>query len=355
MHAWVEIGWLGLLATSLPLFMMAGCLRRQARQLSVTPCRPGGNGTGGRLFADAGALAAFAVPATVSVSLHVPAVAYLAAIWAAAVVRRDRSDGVEVCLPRGPSGRAALAAALSLCLLGAALGAAGSVLSAAATRNRERGQLDEALAYAELSARVTPWSLSAHMLVESLRYLRGDDPMAVGERLVELAARFPASPRPLERAARLLAQQIAGHPHADGAWTDAPSHLSQLWAATAARDPRNVSPWVELARAQLLADNRGAARAAVARALVEEPNCARALVLLAWLGAEQDEPAQTRELVLAARRADAQASAWQGHPRKVLSLDTDAERMLTDLEASLRGPDHPSTGGGGPPEETRHR
>jgi tetratricopeptide (TPR) repeat protein len=305
MYAWVELGWLGLALVCLPAIMIASVLRRQRR-------------AGQQVETDAAVLVAFAIPALVSTSLHIPLVAYLAAWWAGDVASRDDSCGLRT--PPLEWGRVA-ACVLGLGLLSAA--GPDAVAHASLERSaalRDRGQLDAALRHAERAALASPWSAGAAVMVESLRFARGDPPLEVADRLLDIAEDHPTRSEPLMRAAVLL--ETTARNHGDPA----------LWALAAVvrerqleRDPFNALAWVALGRAR---QDDVAATAAFERAVQVEPRCAQALAHLAADAARSGHHGHAEELAAAARAAHELATGYRGYPRQVLSLDPLSQIML---------------------------
>ncbi len=306
LNAWVEMGWLGLLAVLLPALFMIRVLRR-----SQAPA------------VDWGVLLALAVPALVSSSLHVPPVAFLAAVWAAGVVRRDASPGPTLRLPGGARGRWLAGAVAMGAVLLAVPGALSRAAMEHAARLRDAGELAPALRAATWSERLAPWSMGAALMAESLRYLNGEPAARVGERLIELAERAPQDPRPLERALWLIEREAPAEPMAWAA-------IAELRAELARRDPKNALVLNDLAQAHAKAGDEQAARAAYEAALAIEPNCARSLAHLAVLGHDAGNRETAAHLALRAWQAHAQSPSWHGYGRAVLSLPPELQTMLAE-------------------------
>ncbi len=305
LHVFAELGWLGLGATLLPLPLLAAAIWRRRRDSDAPPA-----------WSDAATLATFAVPAAVATSMHVPPIAFLAAIWAGGVARRDPTPSAERLVPSG-AWRVATAVTLTALLL-AAPGALSWRFSKAAERARQGGDLDRAMSRAEWAARLAPWSPGAAVALESLRLARGDPPLEVAERLIDLADRFPESTVPLERAGWLTERAVAevqSETTARALWQAAQA----IYIAAAQRSPKDALLLADVARVQLaLGDTSGAAET-LEQALELEPNCARALALAAHSASLRGDT-----------RAAAAFAARASHaPTLIRSGDPDAARILS--------------------------
>ena len=320
--AWVELGAAGLVASLLPpVFLLVVILYRSRRRSGagpVTTSPPAALAT----------LAAFAIPACLSASLHVPPVALLGAVWAAHLVRQD--DAPQPTWLVAPLrwhralGAATLVAALSI----AVPGVVSSMAFQRAAQARDSGDLNDALSKARLSTRVAPWNLGPAMLFESLRFATGAPPVEVGEALIDLAARFPTEPQPVERAAWIL----EGLPPARTA--DAPARGSiivGLRTDVTRRDPKNALAFVALARAHERAGDEAGEAAAFAQGLEVEPNCGACLAYLARVAERDGRYDEARRLNELARRADEVARGFRGRAREILSLTTDSQKAPSIL------------------------
>lgn len=311
--AWVEMGLLGLVGTLLPALMLLDALRRR-RDATVA--------------SDAGVLAAFAIPALLSSSLHVPPVGFVAAIWAASAVRRDTRQGRTLTLTT--STRASVLAVITVVVFVATLGAVGSFAMQRAVTLREARDLERASHHAAWARELAPWSLGAAMLDESLRFLHGEPPLAVGERLIALAQQHPRSPEPVARAAWIIEQQATKAQASVELWLD----VARLYAEAAERDPRNALRWCEVGRAFARGGDLDAAERAWTRALAEEPHCATALAELALLAAARGDLAQADALEARARTAHQHAQGSQGQTFRVLSLPPTLATQLAERKAA---------------------
>lgn len=317
LNAWVELGWLGLLASlAAPVMIALGLWRSRARRPRE------------RTFADAGVLAALALPAAVSASLHVPPIALLAAAWAAGVMRELAApEDARLALPRG-GGRHAVAAAGLAILVAALPGLVDMLATHRALELRDGGRAGEALAPAELAQRVAPWSVGTALLVESLRHATGEPPLDVVERLMSLADDHPHDVRPVDRGARLVEALAARQPEKSEAWLDL---LRTLRAEAARRDPRDAMRWVQLGDTLARAGASDEARAAYERAIHEEPNCAPALAALAEAAARAGDVERARQLARRALAGGAHAARYGDLGRRLLTLDEHRRARLRAL------------------------
>ena len=275
---------------------------------------------------DLGTLVAFAVPALVASSLHVPPVAIVAAVWAARVVRRDATAGRTITLGR-PLRPIAAAVALGL-LFAATPGALGSWAMQRAAALRAARDLEGASRAAAGARERTPWSRGAAMLDESLRYLRGEPVLEVGDRLIALAERYPLAPDPVARVAWLLEHQVSEQKDAVPLWRD----VAHLYEQAAERDPHNALRWCEVGRTYARAQDWPAAERAWGRALVEEPHCATALAQLALRALDRDDKALAHDLAARAQTADRHGQGSRGYVVAVLNLPPSLRHQLTQRE-----------------------
>jgi hypothetical protein len=321
--AWVELGVTGLLATLLPpAFLLAVILGRWRRRSTTGPptaLPPAALAT----------LAAFAIPSLLSSSLHVPPIALLAALWAAHVVRND--DTTRPTCRVAPLGwhRALGALALVTALSVALPGAISSVAFERAARARDGGDLEGALTAATLATRAAPWNLGPAMLDESLRFTAGKPPMEVVEALIDLGARFPTEPQPLERAVWILESL----PPASAA--DVPARariLVELGTEITRRDPKNALGFAQLGALQARAGNAAAARATYLAGLTIEPSCGACLAALAAYAQRDGRLDEARALGEQARRADDEASRVSGRAHEILAVPADSLKALMELD-----------------------
>ena len=257
-------------------------------------------------------------------SLRLPPVALLAALAAGATVaaaaRVDAAHTGQAAAAKSTTwARAACLACWALAWPGA-LGAAGQQASAWA---RARGDAAGARQAAQLALWATPWSLQAALAALALD-AGGQDAVAQAEDLLALADAFPQNDAPLRRAAQLLATTVP--PTARG---DARQQIiADFWWQIATRAGHDGWAWSEAGRWYLLAGVHQTARDAGARALAEEPHCARAHALLAGLSTDPEDAAAHREAMAA---AIAQAPAAAGYAAQVLRLDPDMAQALAGL------------------------
>lgn len=319
LQAWVEIGWLGLAAALAAPALLAWTLWRQRRRHPVA--------------ADWAILLSFALPAATAASLHVPPVAVLAAFWAAQVRRREVAPAADAAGRRRALPARRLVALVGVGGLALALPAAVGVgaLQAAATA-REAGDLPRARTLADAASTVMPWSVGAHLMVQSLRYAQGEPRLDIAARLTELGEMHPDQPDPLLRAAQVLSEAAAHAGNTPAQWRA----IAGLWAQVAERDPRNAVTWTELGVAHRRAGAADAARAAWQRAIVEEPHCARALAYLAddarhaaATAVAADAAATAERFRLAAQiAAEAASSRRDPYGRAILGLDTATRQLI---------------------------
>ena len=209
LNAWVELGWLGLLATLAPVVLMAWLITRRQAELGKRaplanepaadpPSGPVATDYGpwenGSCWLDAAVLVSLAIPALVSASLHVPPTMFLAAVWAAAVARGRVLQPRAVVLSRGRLACYALGVGLTLAAIP---GTATQVLERVAAYQSQRQHPAAAAKAATLAAAMSPWSLGAALFRERLRLADGADPLDVAEQLVTLGDAFAYSPQPL--------------------------------------------------------------------------------------------------------------------------------------------------------------
>lgn len=306
LHLWAELGWVG--AALVLLIAAYIALRLWGSQQRLR---------------NAAVAVAFAVPALVSASLHVPVVALLGAAWLGHLARGSRRTSF-VSPRRGWI-------ALLLVLLGAAAlpGWISHTARQRAAQLRDAGRLEEASRWAERAATAAPWSVGAAMLVESLEHRRGRPPHQSVQALLQLAERFPRSPLPLPRAAWLLERMARAAP--------TPEQARELWqqaaevrALASARVPFNALERVAWGEAAYAAGNVHRAREIFEAAVELEPHCARALAWLARLARERQEPQQAQALAQRAHRAAARAPDHADYSRQVLSLPPSYATMADD-------------------------
>lgn len=324
LNAWVEMGWLGLLAALLPCLWVVGRIRSgrdpmEKRQPSW--------------FGHWGILAAFAVPASLGSTLHVPPVAFLAVIWAAHLARRDPGSEATVRLPGGAAGRRSVATWVGIACLAALPAALSHIATWRAVALREQGDLGAALQAVSFSQALEPWSLGAQMLAESMLYVRTEDAMASAERLIELAEQFPYSARPLRRAIWLL-EGKAADPQGGVLNKKGWAAVVGLRQALVERDPTDAVAWTGLGRAHLNAGDDQASERAFRTALDWEPHAAGALGHLAVMAHEAGQRQQAEQLAARAWRAreHGRRLGLRGHQREVLSLGPMLLKILHEFE-----------------------
>ncbi|MBI5511312.1 MAG: O-antigen ligase family protein [Deltaproteobacteria bacterium] len=317
LSAGVELGVTGLILTLGPALFVVWVLLCRWR-------REGGGGPPSRSPPVGLAVwLAFAIPAAVSASLHVPPVALLAAVWAARVVRADPLLGARKTVAIGGRHRLVLAALLLSALAPALLAAGSRTAMEHAAARRDAGELATALRAARLGAALAPWSLSAGLLAASLELATGASRSEVVEQLTALALLFPTEPEPVERLLRL---SEAG-PRAMRDAAQAGERVA-LYAELARRDPKNALAFAALGAAERAADHREAAARAFTAGLEVEPRCASCLAGLAAVQAEAGDREQATALATAAIAADRESDAAVGRSREILSLPPDSRRML---------------------------
>jgi len=151
------------------------------------------------------------------------------------------------------------------------------------------------------------------------------------DELIDLGARFPDEPEPIERAATI----VAALPPADGAQSiDRWRVIAAFWTEVARRDPKNALSFVALGLAQERAGDDVSAEQAFASGVEVEPSCAVCLAHLAGFahGAGHIEDAQV--FAERARRADLESTHEQGRAREILSLSPDSLKILASLAHS---------------------
>ncbi|MEE8410388.1 MAG: O-antigen ligase family protein [Myxococcota bacterium] len=321
-NAWVELGWLGLAATLLAPATIAVVLwqRRRADDMSTTTNETASWSTATHW----GILGSFTVPAAVSATLHVPPVALLAALWAGHLVASDRTDGAKLTLGQGLRGRSIVAFICGIALVIAMPGAISLAAMERAADSRSAGRLDEALVWAEWAERIEPNRLGAAMLAESMRFLNGAAPDDSVQRLLLLADQFPSSPRPHERAAWILEQQVVEEAAGVESWT----MIAQLRVEAMRRDPLDARKHVAVGAALLNSGHAGRAEQAFRGALAVEPTCADALAHLALMAHASGATEAARELAADAFRFDGLAPNRKPLEIRVLSLHPNLETML---------------------------
>lgn len=320
LQVWVECGWLGLLALGVLVFHLLRPLGQ-----SATPSAPLSRGGA------AGALFAVAFSACVSNSLHAPPVATLAVILAAAWMRGYPTPGPALSLPRGRWGRAGviLIGTLALTLTLPALVRHLAVEQARA--HRAQGAWTDAMKWAECATRVDPFSVGAAMLVENLRFARGQPPLETSERLAALGERFVWSPEPHAQAAALIEQTAT--PGATSLLWQLATHLRQ---EAARREPTRAWRWWQLAGVQRRGGDAQASRRTLERAVEVEPRFARALAALALRLKTEHASDTAQTLAHQAQEAARLESGHQGYARQILSLPTRWRDALERSELLLR-------------------
>ncbi len=313
--AWVEAGIAGLAAVLLaPVFVIGLCWRRYragARQEALEGIA---------------VLAAFAVPAVVSASLHVPPVALLAAVWAARLTRTSSSASAAATLALPANSRLTLACILVVIVGAAVPGALGQALRDGSDALWRRGEPQRALQLARWAAAASPTSLGTQMRYRELALYKGAPVLETVDALITLGEHFKKSPAPLSVAAQLLAKR-ADKP---AAW----DVVARFYQEAAQRDPHNAMRWVDWGNALAKGTTPAQATAAFERALGEEPNCARALAQLASHAAAEGHEENAHELAERAQRAARRSKKERGYVRAVLSLDKQSENMLAALGTS---------------------
>ncbi|OGQ89722.1 MAG: hypothetical protein A2289_08835 [Deltaproteobacteria bacterium RIFOXYA12_FULL_58_15] len=315
LHAWVELGWPGLLAAILPVALIGWLALRRRRGHGDTPTTP----------EILGVLVAFAVPALVSSSLGVLPVSLLAAVWAGQLVSSKHAlPGPFVKLENPTKVRVAIAAVACVLLAIAIPGAVSSEAYFHAQADRDAGDLDGAWQAAHVSTRSAPWRLGPALMRASIGHLRGSPVTDTATELLELADRHPEFVRPVQLAADLL----------EGAATTSDWRLIvSLREEQTRRDPQNALAWVALGRAHLHHQSPGLAARAFEQARAVEPRCATALAYLAQSAHQGGDRETSNNLARAAWAAHDLAERQRGYAREVLSLTPDSLKILRALEA----------------------
>ncbi len=289
LNALVELGVLGLAAELLAvLTILAALWRRKVRPHLAM-------------------LAAFAIPALVSASLHVPIVALLAAVWAAQLLREERG-GVTVSM--GKSSRLAAFALLLASLIAALPGVAMHGLTAYAEARKEEHELARARWALQTAKKLAPASQATAMRAVRLERRAGAPLHELLESLEASSRRFYYSPS----APLMTAQVLAAVATTRAAWR----LVAEFLAEAARRDPKNALAALELAKAYAQAGEPMLELLALGRALVLEPSCARALERLASHTPDARAAERLRER---ARAAHALSRREVGRAREILSLD----------------------------------
>ena len=314
-QAWVEIGWLGLITIlSCPLSIGLALHHRLQQN------RP--------IARDLALLVSFAIPALASVTLHVPIIAALASIWAAAVFRNTPRFGPVTSLSLGGSrvpfvGIASFAALLTLVPI-----TVGHYFSNQAVALRAQGRYPQASQAATLAAKWNPWSLGNHLLRESLLFLVNGDPYKASRQVAELSPRFPKDPRPFKRSIWLLDQTSP---------QELPPHRKsemkiQLLHELSLRTPKDALVWKQLATLYLASLQENKATNMLERCLDVEPKCADCLSMLADIYSRQGELPKAKRLARMAIDADLQSpKKINDRHSKILSLSPKARKIVLRL------------------------
>ena len=192
-QAWVEAGWMGLIAIlSCPLSV----------GLALWNCRKAAK----PIDRDLALFAAFSIPALASTTLHVPVIAALASVWAAALFRAAKPFGPATTLTMGGTRAPILGIGSAVALFLILPPTIGHHYRNKAISYRAEHHYAEASEAAILAAKLNPWSVANHLLMESLLFLRNGDAYNASRQVAELGALFPKDPRPIQRAIWLLDQ-----------------------------------------------------------------------------------------------------------------------------------------------------
>jgi O-antigen ligase len=309
-NAWVELGFVGLIAIVLPPLML---LRRAWPHAAYVSAM----------------LVAFAVPALTSNTLHVPPIALLSAVFGAQIMRRHALRQQPLPLDYGRTGKL-FAMTLSVLLLATTIpGLVSTLAQKRALELQAQHQLKEAYRVAKFAYYASPWSLTGGMLLQNLRYANGASRNKVVQSLVRLGRRFPANTQPLLRAAWLLENQ------------DPPRYQAsvRIRRQIIERDPLNCDARVALGIAELRAGEKTAALQTFRTAVGSEPYCSRALAYLAAEADAQGDGRRAHELALKAQYADQHSADPVAHVRAILSLDPITKDMVKKIliRSSLEG------------------
>lgn len=338
LQAWLELGLPGLLAAlSGPIALILlfwrrknSSAKREKKPLLMSPTNFGFSTNTqdppARILA---MLAAFSIPALVSLSLHLDAVAFLAAVWAAhefSQVPLNHQDRYAVV--GTTRARRLVAIFLSGFLVLSLLNVISQAAIHRAKHFREMGRLDLAEDLASVGVNVAPWSVSAQLMFESLRYANGAPVVDVLEQLLVLSKLHPTFPQPLDRAATVLEQQATTKQSAE-VWALA----ADIRAQQVKRDPTNVLIWLKMGRAQLRAGQLQHAHQTFLRAVDIEKNCAAAWIHLAAIHASQEKMDLAAQNISKAKKANNMARYHKGPSKTILSIDQESEHILKTLGA----------------------
>ncbi len=265
-QAWVEIGWLGLI-TILSCPLTVGLALRNCYKAS----KPIGR--------DLALFAAFSIPALASTTLHVPVLAALVSIWAAALFRKAKPIGPATTLTLGETRAPALGIGSAVALLLILPPAIGHHYRHQAISYRAAKNYAAASEAAVLASKLNPWSVANQLLKESLLFLRNGDPYTASRQIAELGAVFPKDPRPIDRAIWLLDQTK-------------PQELSptlkdkmklQLLEELGNRTPKDALVWKRIAEIHFKRSDIENATTALDTCLKIEPHCSTCLAMKADL------------------------------------------------------------------------
>ena len=251
---------------------------------------------------------AVVTPALFADTLRVPIVALSAALLAGALAQKSGyTDAMITTASTRPVELRALALVCGLLAVGMVIPAALSrTCMETAAEIRRTGDLNTALSWSGRARALASWSVAAHLQHESIIHaLNGNDREAM-RRLLELADAHPRDCRVVRRASRLARAAV-------------PERVLPLLKRIADCDKRNAMSRFELAMEQHKHGDILGARRSLHQTLELEPNCARALLLLATL-TPQDDWHRRQELVSLSLKANDAAKEFDGYASAVLSL-----------------------------------
>ena len=186
----------------------------------------------------------------------------------------------------------------------------------------------EASEAAILAAKLNPWSVANHLLMESLLFLRNGDPYNSSRQVAELGAVFPKDPRPIQRAIWLLEQTN-------------PQELSpnlkdkmklQLLRELGNRTPKDALVWKQIAEIHFERSDIENATTSLNTCLDLEPNCSNCLAMKADLLFREGKVSEAK---LAARSAleanDHAPKRVRNRHAQILSLSQKMKKISENL------------------------
>lgn len=310
LHAWVEVGILGAVAFVAAL---------------TTPCVAiwkSANTHQARL-PHLGVFLAFSIPAFFSTTFHLPIIAIMATLWCAHIFRLGHEPVPKENAQPWEHVHASIAA-MGIVLTGFLIsGIISQYHHEQAEQFADANNFARAQDSAIQAAAAAPYRVGTQLLIESIKFRRGESPIAVAQRLIELAEQYPSENRPLERASSLLAHR-ANRAQRPEQW----AHAAVIGEAGILRNPHDCLTRVPVARALFRGQKPARAIHLLEETIEIEPHCAGAHANLAQIHRIQNRPEQATLAAHQALTAHAMSTTRVARERAILSLSPATKKKL---------------------------